>query len=116
MTFSPTAPGPTSGFLDVLIDGGPTLLYVNLNGDGMVPGTAASVSPSPAFFPTTLVGSSQLHVELHDPVPGSNNGAGVEKVFLQLSSGAGVFHATGSAASPVVIQVGAIGNSDTWIQ
>ena len=76
---------------------------------------AATLASVVGAVETPVPGSWTLHVESQDLVPGSNNGAGVETVFLQLSSGAGVFHATGSAASPAVIQVGAIGNSDTWI-
>ena len=76
---------------------------------------AATLASVVGAVETPVPGSWTLHVESHDLVPGSNNGAGVEKVFLQLSSGASVFHATGSAASPAVIQAGAIGNSDTWI-
>lgn len=65
---------------------------------------------------TPVPGSWYLRVESDDLIAGSNNGAGFDRVAIQLSSTAsGLFHATGSPASPAVITYGAIGNANPWI-
>ena len=64
VTYSPDHPGSDVGFLDVTLGGGPLLLHADLSGTGLVFGTAASITPSPAFFPATLVGSSSAPMPL----------------------------------------------------
>ena len=64
VTYNPGHAGSDFGFLDVTLGGGPLLVHADLSGTGLVFGTAASITPSPAFFPATLVGSSSAPMPL----------------------------------------------------
>lgn len=77
------------------------------------PATLASVAGT---VETPVAGSWYLRVESDDLIPGSNNGAGFDRVAIQLSfTTSGLFHATGSPSSPAVITSGAVGNAYPWI-
>lgn len=74
--------------------------------------TLATVSGA---IETPVAGTYFLHVESDDLIAGSNNGAGFDRVFIQIGSSSGPLHQTGSGASPAVITWGAVGNGFPWV-
>ena len=64
---------------------------------------------------TPVAGTYFMHVESDDVIAGSNNGAGFDRVFIQIGSNLGPLHQTGSPGSPAVITWGAVGNGNPWV-
>lgn len=86
----------------------------NVVGNEAVIEGAASLASVSGTVETPVAGSWTVRVQAYDLIAGSNNGAGIDRVYIRISNGGSTFHETGSSAGGTAITQGAIGNAVPW--
>jgi hypothetical protein len=75
---------------------------------------AATLASVAGTTETRVSGSWTVRVQAYDLIAGSNNGAGVDRVYIRISNGGSTFRETGASAGGTAITSGAIGNAVPW--